>query len=344
MTNEKPILKVDNLKVSFKSGKNVVKAVNGVTFELKQGESLGIVGESGSGKSVTATSILGLLPSRVGKIDNGSIYYKDKDLTKLSNRAMRKIRGNEISMIFQDPMSSLNPVYTIGDQIMEGIRLHQKVGKKEAREKAIMLMRSVGIPEPEKRIDDYPHEFSGGMQQRVMITMALSCNPNLLIADEPTTALDVTVQAQILSLLKQIQRDYNTAIIMITHDLGVVWESCENVLVMYAGHMVEYTSAEKLNTNPLHPYTWGLLDSIIMSDHDKEKYLKPIEGSPPELDKEIKGCPFVDRCVYAVSMCSTIKPELKEIEPNHIVACHLQENKKRLVREGDNSGRTNTFG
>jgi peptide/nickel transport system ATP-binding protein/oligopeptide transport system ATP-binding protein len=327
------LLSVKDLEVSFYSS-GVVKAVNGVSFDLKKGETIGIVGESGSGKSVTATAILGLIPSPPGKIERGSILFENKDLTKLSNKEMRQIRGNEISMIFQDPMTSLNPVFTVGNQIIEVIRLHQKVGKQEARRRAVEMLRLVGIPEPERRLDQYPHEFSGGMRQRVMIAIALACNPKLLIADEPTTALDVTVQAQILQLMKNLQEQMNTSIIMITHDLGVVWENCQKVLVMYAGNTVEYASVDSLYENPLHPYTWGLLDSQIKSDTKEKGKLSSIPGNPPDLREEIRGCHFAPRCRYAQEKCFQHKPPLIEAEQGHMVACHFQTAEHRLVREG----------
>ncbi len=327
------LLSVKDLQVYFYSS-GVVKAVNGVSFDLKLGETIGIVGESGSGKSVTATAILGLIPSPPGKIENGSILFEDKELTKLSSREMRQIRGNEISMIFQDPMTSLNPVYTVGNQIMEVIRLHQKVGKKEAEQRAVEMLRLVGIPEPERRLKQYPHEFSGGMRQRVMIAIALACNPKLLIADEPTTALDVTVQAQILQLMKNLQDKLQTSIIMITHDLGVVWENCHKVLVMYAGNTVEYASVEDLYRKPLHPYTWGLLDSQIKAETKEQTRLSSIPGNPPDLRQSINGCLFAPRCKYAKEKCFSDRPALLEVEPGHMVACHFQTAAERLVREG----------
>ncbi|ELK40966.1 oligopeptide ABC transporter ATP-binding protein [Brevibacillus agri BAB-2500] len=322
---------MQDLAVYFYSS-GVVKAVNGVSFDLKQGETIGIVGESGSGKSVTSTAILGLIPSPPGKIERGSILFEGKELTKLSQAEMRKIRGNEISMIFQDPMTSLNPVFTVGNQIMEVIRLHQQLDKKAARERAIEMLKLVGIPEPEKRLEQYPHEFSGGMRQRVMIAIALACNPKLLIADEPTTALDVTVQAQILDLMKKLQDDLQTSIIMITHDLGVVWESCQKVLVMYAGNTVEYATVEDLYQNPLHPYTWGLLDSQIKSDTAGK--LPSIPGNPPDLREDIAGCYFAPRCPYAKDKCLSERPPLVEAGPNHLVACHFQTADERLERKG----------
>src|SRR5699024_3063940 len=302
-------------------------------FEVDKNECLGIVGESGSGKSVTSTSILRLIPSPPGKITSGQILFNNKDLVKMSNKELRKIRGNEISMIFQEPSSSLNPVLKIGDQITEGIRAHQNLSKKEAKLKAINILELVGIPSPEKRINMYPHEFSGGMLQRVMIAIALSCDPSLLIADEPTTALDVTIQNQILKILKDLQKKLNMSIILITHDLGVVWEACDKVLVMYAGKAVEYTSAQELYENPLHPYTWGLLDSQLTSFQEHDKQLATIPGSPPDLSYELKGCPFVERCPYAQKICQEKNPGLIEVADGHKVACHFQKPNQRLKRK-----------
>lgn len=334
------ILRVVDLKVEFRSGKTTTKAVNGVSFNLKRKESIGIVGESGSGKSVTATSLLRLIPNPPGEITGGNIFFEGKDLLTLSNKKMRDIRGNEISMIFQDPSTSLNPVYKVGDQIMESIRAHQKVSKKEAKQKAIKMLELVGIPSPEKRINMYPHEFSGGMKQRVMIAIALACNPKLLIADEPTTALDVTVQAQILELMKSLQNEFDTAIIMITHDLGVVWETCDKVLVMYAGNVVESGTVKEIHANPRHPYTWGLLDSQITEDVNHEEPLHTILGSPPDLSQEMKGCPFATRCSFAQEVCFSERPDLMEIDEDHFVACHFQTKENRL----DRRGRTNHDG
>lgn len=327
------LLKVEDLEVHFRSSSSVVKAVNGVSFTLKKKETLGIVGESGSGKSVTATALLRLIPNPPGKIAGGKIHFDGKDLLSLSEKEMRAVRGNEISMIFQDPMTSLNPVFTVGNQIMEAIRTHRKVSKKEAKQAAIDMLKLVGIPEAEKRIDMYPHEFSGGMRQRVMIAIALACNPKLLIADEPTTALDVTVQAQILDLMRQLQDTIDTSIIMITHDLGVVWEMCDQVIVMYAGNTVESGSVKTIFENPLHPYTWGLLDSQITSDIGNEEKLSAIPGTPPDLRNEIKGCHFADRCQYAQEVCFTAKPELIEVEEGHFSSCHFQSKERRLERK-----------
>ncbi|MBU8918982.1 ABC transporter ATP-binding protein [Bacillus sp. FJAT-29953] len=327
------LLKVEDLEVHFRSSSSVVKAVNGVSFTLKKKETLGIVGESGSGKSVTATALLRLIPNPPGKIAGGKISFDGKDLLSLSDKEMRSIRGNEISMIFQDPMTSLNPVFTVGNQIMESIRTHQKVSKKEAKKAAIDMLKLVGIPEAEKRIEMYPHEFSGGMRQRVMIAIALACNPKLLIADEPTTALDVTVQAQILDLMRHLQDTVNTSIIMITHDLGVVWEMCDKVIVMYAGNTVESGSVKAIFDNPLHPYTWGLLDSQITSDIGNEERLSAIPGTPPDLRQEILGCHFTERCPYAQDICFSRKPELIEVEEGHFASCHFQLKDQRLERK-----------
>ncbi|HLQ72910.1 MAG TPA: ABC transporter ATP-binding protein [Bacillota bacterium] len=328
------LLEVNNLKVHFRSGKKTVRAVDGISFKLGKKENLGIVGESGSGKSVTATALMRLIPSPPGKIADGEIIFEGENILKYSNRKMRDIRGNEISMIFQDPTTSLNPVYTVGNQLLEAIQTHQQLSKKDAQEKAVEMLELVGIPEARRRLKMYPHEFSGGMRQRVMIAIALSCNPKLLIADEPTTALDVTVQAQILELMKKLQDEIDTSIIMITHDLGVVWELCDNVLVMYAGHMVESGPVQSLHSNPLHPYTWGLLDSQITSETESDELLRTVPGAPPNLMTELPGCPFADRCVYAQDICREKKPEMLEVEENHFVACHFQTEDSRLERRG----------
>ncbi|MDI2587615.1 ABC transporter ATP-binding protein [Psychrobacillus sp. NEAU-3TGS] len=327
------ILKVENLDVHFRSSASIVKAVNGVNISLKKKETLGIVGESGSGKSVTATALMRLLPKGIGSIPNGKITFNGKDILSLSDKEMRDVRGNDIAMIFQDPMTSLNPVFTVGDQIEEAVRTHQQISKKEAKLKAIEMLKVVGIPEPEKRVKMYPHEFSGGMRQRVMIAIALSCNPKLLIADEPTTALDVTVQAQILELMKSLQEKNDTSIIMITHDLGVVWEMCDKVIVMYAGNTVESGKVKTIYDNPLHPYTWGLLESQITKNTLNGNKLPAIPGSPPDLRNPILGCNFADRCPYAKEICKTTKPEPIEVEEGHIVSCHFQTKSNRLERK-----------
>lgn len=327
------LLEVKDLEVQFQSGSTVTKAVNGVNFSLNKKENIGIVGESGSGKSVTATSLLRLIPTPPGKIVGGSIHFEGKDLLKLSSKEMRKIRGNEISMIFQDPSTSLNPVYTVGNQIVESIKTHQNVTKKEAKEKAIQMLELVGIPEARRRFNMYPHEFSGGMRQRVMIAIALACNPKLLIADEPTTALDVTVQAQILDLMKNLQDTLDTSIIMITHDLGVVWETCDKMLVMYAGNIVESGTVVELHDNPLHPYTWGLLDSQITENVSSENKLSAIPGAPPDLRQKFAGCPFAPRCPYAQDVCFNKEPEMREIKEGHFTSCHFQTPEERLDRK-----------
>ena len=316
------ILEIKNLKTHFFTGKSPVKSVDGVNLAVDRGQTLGIVGESGSGKSVTSLSIMRLI-SHPGKIVDGEIVFEGKNLLKLSEKEMRAIRGNEISMIFQDPMTALNPVFTVGDQISEVIRLHQNLPKKQAMERAADMLRVVGIPEPQQRVKQYPHEFSGGMRQRAMIAMALACNPKLLIADEPTTALDVTVQAQILRLMKKLQHEFRTAIILITHDLGVVAETCDKVAVMYAGNCVEYTDVKRLFANPMHPYTWGLLNSQPKLTADGSAKLEPIKGNPPDLAKLGEGCNFYDRCPYVQSICQEKKPDLVELTADHQVACHL---------------------
>lgn len=318
------LLDVENLTVEFKSGGSTMKAVNGVNLQLNKKETLGIVGESGSGKSVTATALMRLIPSPPGKITNGKILFNGRDLIEISEREMRNVRGNDISMIFQDPITSLNPVLTVGNQIIEVIQAHETISKKDAAIKAVDMLKMVGIPEPEKRLKMYPHEFSGGMRQRVMIAIALACNPKLLIADEPTTALDVTVQAQILDLMKKLQQEHDTAIIMITHDLGVVWELCDKVNVMYAGRTVESTTTKQLYEKPLHPYTWGLLESQITMGTQEQHRLPAIPGSPPDLTMPHSGCYFSARCPLATDICRSTMPDLVEVQDNHFVACHLQ--------------------
>jgi len=317
------LLRVKDLKTYFYTQDGVVKAVDGISFELTRGETLGIVGESGSGKSVTALSILKLIPDPPGKIVSGEIYLDGMDIVALKEKEMQQVRGNEIAMIFQDPMTSLNPVFTIGNQIMETIMLHQRLNKKVAREKTVELLRSVGIPNPEQRIDGYPHQFSGGMRQRAMIAMALSCNPKILIADEPTTALDVTIQAQILQLMNEIKERTNSSIIIITHDLGVIAEMADNIIIMYGGMVVEYSDVNTIFYNSHHPYTWGLLRSIPRLDEVKRERLIPIPGIPPSLIHVPPGCPFSPRCRYAKDVCFKVTPELKNIGRFHKVACYL---------------------
>lgn len=323
MSNEY-ILEVNDLKTSFFTEALEVKAVDGVTFRLPKGKTLGIVGESGSGKSITALSILQLL-TYPGKIKSGEINFKGKDLTKASTKEIRSIRGNEISMIFQEPMTSLNPVYTIGKQIGEALKIHEGFNKEKQRKRAIELLELVGIPSPEERFKQYPHELSGGMRQRVMIAMALACNPELLIADEPTTALDVTIQAQILELLKGIQEELDMSVIMITHDLGVVAETCDYVAVMYAGKIVEFQDVKSLFKNPKHPYTVGLMKSIPRHDTDVDE-LEPIRGTVPNPDEMPAGCRFAPRCPFATDLCRETLPSLIRNEDGSEVRCFIYTN------------------
>ena len=319
-----PVLDVRNLKTQFFTRAGVVYSVDDVSFQVGQGETLGIVGESGCGKSVTALSIMRLIPEPPGKIVAGQVLLNNgketKDLVKLSSAAIRRVRGNEIAMIFQDPMTSLNPVYTIGNQLMEPLQLHLGLDHKAARERAIDLLKRVGIPAAEDRIDSYPHQFSGGMRQRVMIAMALACNPKVLIADEPTTALDVTIQAQILDLMVGLNRDFGTAIILITHDLGVVAEVCKRVNVMYAGKIVESGPSSKLFANPQHPYTMGLLKSVPSIGDNVKEPLHPIGGLPPDLLAPPQGCRFRPRCPRAQAKCLELPP-LMETAPGQRAAC-----------------------
>jgi oligopeptide/dipeptide ABC transporter ATP-binding protein len=314
------ILEVRNLVTKFQTDEGEVTAVDNVSFSLKKGQTLGIVGESGCGKSVTSLSIMRLIPTPPGRIASGEILFHNQDLLKLPLSEMRKIRGNKISMIFQEPMTSLNPVFTIGNQIREAILLHQKISKKEAHEKAIEMLKLVGIPAPEKRINDYPHQLSGGMRQRVMIAMALSCNPEVLIADEPTTALDVTIQAQILELIKSLSQSFGMSLILITHDLGVMAEMADEVLVMYAGRVVEKANVKELFQNPRHPYTRGLLNSIP-SLVERKKRLEVIPGIVPSLSKLPQGCRFQTRCAFATNECKEKEPELRALNEGHGFAC-----------------------
>jgi len=314
------LLEVKNLKTYFSTEKGVAKAVDGVDLELFTGETLGVVGESGCGKSVTALSIIGLIEYPPGKIVAGEINYKGENLIKLSDRKMRKVRGNEISMIFQEPMTSLNPVYTIGYQISEAILSHKNLNKKEAMKQSVEMLKKVEISLPEKRVNEYPFQLSGGMRQRAMIAMALSCNPSLLIADEPTTALDVTIQAQILKLINTLKKSNNMSIMMITHDLGVIAEVSDRVAVMYAGKVVEYADVNKLFANPLHPYTWGLIKSIPKVYEEVDR-LRTIPGIVPSSLNFPKGCKFNNRCLFADNKCISEEPEIKEAEIGHYVRC-----------------------
>ena len=318
--DKEALLKIRNLKTYFKTTDAYAKSVDDISFEIAPKETLGIVGESGSGKSVTALSILGLLPKPQGQIHGGEIIFQGKDLVNASEKELRNIRGNSISMIFQEPMTSLNPVYTIKYQITEAIRTHSEIGKDEAAEMVVELLKKVGIPDPEKRADNYPHEMSGGMRQRAMIAMALACNPQLIIADEPTTALDVTVQAQILDLLRELQNQIGMSIMLITHDLGVVAEMTDRTVVMYAGKIAEYTTTEKLFRNPCHPYTQGLMESIPRIDQDTER-LYAIPGMVPGAADFPEGCRFSNRCKYADETCMKKIPEMTEAEKGHFVSC-----------------------
>ena len=320
------ILEIKDLTIHYITDDEVVKAVNDISISLEEGESLGLVGETGAGKTTTAMGILGLVPNPPGKIIGGEILYKGKNLLKMSDSEMRKIRGHEISMIFQDPMTALNPVLTVGDQIMEVIQLHQKVSKAEALRRAMDMMEMVGIEGG--RYNEYPHQFSGGMKQRIVIAIALACNPYLLIADEPTTALDVTIQAQVLDLIDNLKKKFNTSLLLITHDLGVVAEVCDKVAIVYAGRIVEYGTLEHIYNNPKHPYTNGLFGSI--PDFSKKSHrLNPIKGLMPDPSNLPEGCAFADRCPHATEICHKKQPQAIEIEPGHTVRCLLYEKEGR---------------
>lgn len=325
-----PLLEVRNLKTQFKSKDGVVKAVDDVSFYIDKGETLGVVGESGSGKSVTAMSILRLVQNP-GKVVGGEIIFEGRDLLKLEDREMRKVRGKEIAMIFQDPMTSLNPVLTVGRQLSEPLITHLGLTKVQALKESVDLLKMVGIPNAAERVRSYPHHFSGGMRQRVMIAMSLACRPKLIIADEPTTALDVTIQAQILELLEKLQAETGTAVMIITHALGVVAGMADRINVMYAGHIVETATSDELFANPRHPYTMGLLKSIPRLDEARRGRLEPIKGSPPDLLDLPKGCPFVSRCEYALPQAETILPKLRQVpsetdggRSEHWIACHSE--------------------
>jgi oligopeptide/dipeptide ABC transporter ATP-binding protein len=323
-----PLLEVNDLKTYFRTDDGVVKAVDGVTFSVDKGETLGIVGESGSGKSVTCLTIMGL-NSKKNTISSGEALFNGENLLHMSSKRLRQIRGNDIAMIFQDPMTSLNPVHRIGDQLLEAILLHQDVTKKAAKVRALELLKAVGIPRAERRMDDYPHQFSGGMRQRVMIAMALVNDPDLLIADEPTTALDVTTQAQILNLMNKLQQEFGSAIVIITHDLGVVAETADDVVVMYAAEVVEHAKVDSIFKRPHMPYTWGLLGSLPRLDTDLERLVQ-IKGQPPSLLNPPRGCRFHPRCPYVMDICKEQDPPLRPIsdDPGHLQACHLDEETK----------------
>jgi peptide/nickel transport system ATP-binding protein len=340
--DQQPFLEVVDLRVHFPTDDGLVKSVDGLSFALDRGRTLGIVGESGSGKSVTSLAIMGLHTrpaseqTRPGARLSGEIYLDGEELLGKSPEYVRGLRGKRMAMIFQDPLSAMNPYYTVGHQIIEAYRIHNPVNKKVARQHAVDMLGRVGIPEPSRRIDAYPHQFSGGMRQRAMIAMALSCDPDLLIADEPTTALDVTVQAQILDLIRDLQSEFNSAVVLITHDLGVVAELADDVLVMYAGRALEYGSADQLFNRPAHPYTWGLLGSMPRFDRTRSERLLAIQGTPPSLINVPPGCPFHPRCSYAArnnGRSEEVRPELAPVEPGHLVACHLTQIEREQIWE-----------
>ena len=329
------LLEVRDLRVRFTTDDGVVRAVDGLSFSLDRRRTLGIVGESGSGKSVTSLAIMGLLRGKVAV--GGSVKLGGDELIGASPQSVRKLRGDRMAMVFQDPLSSLHPYYTVGDQIMEAYRLHTGATKKAARKRAVDMLGRVGIPQPGQRVDDHPHQFSGGMRQRVMIAMALACDPELLIADEPTTALDVTVQAQILSLISDLQQEFDSAVILITHDLGVVAGVVDEVLVMYAGRPVEHGDRRQVFYEPQHPYTWGLLSSVTRLDREPERRLRPITGNPPSLINVPPGCPFHPRCPYRMlpEPCSTVVPDYRPVSVGHHMACHLSDEDRAGALERD---------
>jgi len=323
------LLEVKNLKTQFATQDGIVHAVNGISYQMAEGETLGIVGESGCGKSVGVMSLMRLIPMPPGRIVDGQVFFDGRDLMQISDDEMRAVRGHKIAMIFQDPMTSLNPVLTIGQQIAEALQLHLKMSKGDARHRAVELLEMVGIPSAASRLDDYPHQFSGGMRQRVMIAMGLSCNPQLLIADEPTTALDVTIQAQIVDLVKRLRDDMGMSIIWITHDLGVVAGLADRMAVMYAGYIVEEANVGELYSEPRHPYTLGLLGSLPRVDEGRGRRLSSIDGLPPDLIDLPQGCPFYARCAYRIDRCMTENPLLQAVSPTHKVACWVDVNSSR---------------
>src|SRR5881398_444125 len=327
------LIEVSGLKVQFATEDGIVKAVDGVNFQLSRGQVLGIVGESGSGKSVTAMTLLGLTKDKNTRFE-GEVLYKGRDVLQMNEDELQDVRGNEMSMIFQDPMTSLNPVYTVGAQICEAIRIHERADKPQARRRAIDLLKQVGIPNADSRVNNYPHEFSGGMRQRAMIAMALACNPDVLIADEPTTALDVTIQAQIIELIDRLKDEFNSAVILITHDLGVVTDVADEIVVMYAGRVVERADTRKLFYDPQMPYTWGLLGSIPRLDRPKPERLHSITGSPPSLINLPRGCKFRPRCPHAFEKCmEEPRLEARVEDPTHLDRCWLTVEEKRVIRD-----------
>lgn len=323
------LLEIKDLGIQFKTGEGTVQPIRGVSFSLKKGETLGVVGESGSGKSVTSLAVMGLLPEKKSKIVSGSIHFDHMDLTNLSEKDYRKLRGNKMSMIFQEPMTSLNPVFTIGEQLSEPLKQHKQMSKKDRKKAIIDVLKQVGIPRAEEIIDDYPHQLSGGMRQRVMISLALLCEPKLLICDEPTTALDVTIQAQILELMKQIKEEKNMSLLFITHDLGVVAEMCDRVVVMYAGEIVEVAEINELFDNPMHPYTKGLIDSLP-TNNSRKSTLYSIKGQVPRPEEIGKGCAFANRCTHAFQKCTEQSPPIFS-KGEHLSKCWLQESERQVV-------------
>jgi oligopeptide/dipeptide ABC transporter ATP-binding protein len=330
-----PLLSVKDLKTYFYTEEGVVKAVDGVTYDVQEGETLALVGESGCGKSVSAMSILRLIPFPPGRIVDGEVLFDGEDILKMDDTEIRRVRGNRISMVFQEPMTSLNPVLTIGKQLTESIELHLKLDKEAATARAVQLLEMVGVAEAERRVNDYPHQFSGGMRQRVMIAMAMACNPRLLIADEPTTALDVTIQAQVLEVMARLSREFGTAVIIITHNLGVVARYADRVNVMYAGKIIETSTAEKVYADPRHPYTLGLLNSVPRLDQATGEKLIPIEGLPPDLGHLPPGCAFYPRCTYRIDKCKEEYPPLQMVAENHYAACWVDVTKGKPTNNGN---------
>jgi oligopeptide transport system ATP-binding protein len=330
-----PLLQVKDLRTYFYTEEGLVKAVDGVTYDVQEGETLALVGESGCGKSISALSLLKLIPIPPGRIVSGEVLFEGDDLMKLGEDELRKIRGNRISMVFQEPMTSLNPVLTIGKQMTEALELHLKLDRHAANARAVQLLEMVGVAEAERRITDYPHQFSGGMRQRVMIAMAMACNPKLLIADEPTTALDVTIQAQVLEVMARLSREFGTAVIIITHNLGVVARYADRVNVMYAGKIIETSTAEKVYADPRHPYTLGLLRSVPRLDQGMGEKLIPIEGLPPDLGHLPEGCSFYPRCTYRIDQCREEYPPLQLVSENHYAACWVDVTQTKGAENGN---------
>jgi oligopeptide transport system ATP-binding protein len=330
-----PLLQVKDLRTYFYTEEGVVKAVDGITYEVQEGETLALVGESGCGKSISALSLLRLIPIPPGRIVSGEVYFDGEDLLKLNEDEIRRIRGNRIAMVFQEPMTSLNPVLTVGKQLTESLELHLRLDHEAAVARAVQLLEMVGVAEAERRVNDYPHQFSGGMRQRVMIAMAMSCNPKLLIADEPTTALDVTIQAQVLEVMARLSREFGTAVIIITHNLGVVARYADRVNVMYAGKIIETSTAENVYGDPRHPYTLGLLNSVPRLDQASVEKLLPIEGMPPDLSHLPPGCSFFPRCTYRIEKCRDEYPPLQLVAENHYAACWVDVTKGRPTQNGN---------